>query len=255
MDRDGDGRTELSTHDDPIGVSRARVEAAEALRRLGNALVGHHVDDDYLLEMAKTADAMLTEVIHGERRTRPIDDLKRYVWGLPPGEGDRVDHFPDCIVSGAANPMGLGMSIRRDGEEAVARVRLGHAFEGAPGRAHGGVVASIFDDVMGIVLTIQSTPAFTARLTVSYLAPVPVGVELEFRARQTWREGRKLFIAAEATHEGSVIAEAEGLFIALPPERFGLPPAPEEVRAEAGPVFSGDTPEPPGPGRGTGTAP
>jgi acyl-coenzyme A thioesterase PaaI-like protein len=209
------------------------VEAAEALRRLGNALVGHHVDDDYLHEIAKTADAMLTEVIHGERRTRPVDDMKRYVWGLHPGEGARVDHFPDCVVSGAANPMGLGMSIWRSDDEAVARVRLGHAFEGAPGRAHGGVVAAIFDDVMGIVLTIHSSPAFTARLTVSYLAPVPVGVELEFRARQTWREGRKLFIAAEATHGGSVIAEAEGLFIALPPERFGLPPAPEVLRAEA----------------------
>jgi acyl-coenzyme A thioesterase PaaI-like protein len=213
-------------------VSQARIEAAEALRRLGNALVGHHVDDDYLLEMAKMADGMLTEVISGERRIRNVDDMKRYVWGLHPGEGARVDHFPDCVVSGTANPMGLGMTIWRDGEEAVARVRLGHAFEGAPGRAHGGVVAAIFDDVMGIVLTIQSTPAFTARLTVSYLAPVPIGVELEFRARQTWREDGKLFIAAEATHDGAVLAEAEGLFIALPPERFGLPPAPEEVRAE-----------------------
>jgi acyl-coenzyme A thioesterase PaaI-like protein len=240
-------------NEDPIKVSAARVEAAEALRRLGNALVGHHVDDDYLHEMAKTADAMLTEVIHGERRTRPIDDMKRYVWGIHSGSGARVDHFPDCVVSGAANPMGLGMSIWRDDEEAVARVRLGHAFEGAPGRAHGGVVAAIFDDVMGIVLTIHSSPAFTARLTVSYLAQVPVGVELEFRARQTWREGKKLFIAAEATHEGNVLAEAEGLFIALPPERFGLPPAPEEVRAEAA-VFSGDSTEPPGPGRGFGTS-
>jgi acyl-coenzyme A thioesterase PaaI-like protein len=236
MDSDGDGRTELSTHDDPIRVSQARIQAAEALRRVGNAVVGHHVDDDYLFEMAKMADTMLTEVIGGQRRIRPIDDMKRYVWGILPGEGDRIDHFPDCVVSGAANPMGLGMRIWRDGEEAVARVRLGHAFEGAPGRAHGGVVAAIFDDVMGIVLTIQSTPAFTARLTVSYLAPAPVGVEIEFRARQTWREGRKLYIAAEATHEGNVIAEAEGLFIALPPERFGLPPAPDEVRAETGPL-------------------
>src|ERR1700704_3331500 len=118
MESDGDGRTELSAHDDPTRVSQARVEAAEALRRLGNALVGHHVEDDYLLEMAKTADAMLTGVIGGEARTRPIDDMKRYVWGIAPGEGDRVDHFPDCIVSGAANPMGLGMSIWRDEEEA-----------------------------------------------------------------------------------------------------------------------------------------
>ena len=236
MAADGDGRAELSTNEDPIRVAQARIEAAEALRRLGNALVGHHVDDDYLFEIAKTADAMLREVIHGERRTRPIDDMKRYVWGISPGEGVRVDHFPDCVVSGAANPMGLGMSVWRDDQEAVARVRLGHAFEGAPGRAHGGVVAAIFDDVMGIVLTIHSTPAFTARLTVSYLAPVPVGVELEIRARQTWREGRKVYMAAEATHEGNVLAEAEGLFIALPPERFGLPPAPDEIRAEAGPT-------------------
>ena len=85
-------------------VSPARIEAAEALRRLGNALVGHHVDDDYLHEMAKAADRMLAEVISGERRARPVDDMKRYVWGIPPREGDRVDHFPDCIVSGAANP-------------------------------------------------------------------------------------------------------------------------------------------------------
>ncbi|HET9772820.1 MAG TPA: PaaI family thioesterase [Acidimicrobiia bacterium] len=220
--------------DDPMKVSGARIEAAEALRRLGNALVGHHVEDDYLHEMAKIADGMLREVIAGERRERPVDNMKRYVWGLSPGEGDRIDHFPDCIVSGAANPMGLGMSLWRDGDEALARVRLGHAFEGAPGRAHGGIVASIFDDVMGIVLTIHSTPAFTARLTVSYLAPAPIGVELEFRARLTSREGRKLCMAAEATHKGTLIAEAEGVFIALPPERFGLPPAPEEVRAEAG---------------------
>lgn len=241
-------------NDDPIRVSQARVEAAEALRRLGHALVGHHVDDDYLFEMAKTADTMLGEVIQGARRERPVDDMKRYVWGLHPGVGDRVEHFPDCVVSGAANPMGLGMSIWRDEEEAVARVRLGHAFEGAPGRAHGGVVASIFDDVMGIVLTIHSTPAFTARLTVSYLAPVPVGVELEFRARRTWREGRKLFIAAEATQNGNVLAEAEGLFIALPPERFGLPPDPEEVRAEAGELHQ-PPPRQESPGRSPGGAP
>src|SRR5688500_8453902 len=171
MPTDRNGRTELSTNDDPIRVSPARVEAAEALRRLGNALVGHHVEDDYLFEMAKMADAMLTEVISGERRARPVDDMKRYVWGISPGEGDRVNHFPDCVVSGAANPMGLGMSIWRDEDEAVARVRLGHAFEGAPGRALGGIVASIFDGVLGIVHIIHTMSAFNVRITVSYLDP------------------------------------------------------------------------------------
>ena len=63
-------------------MSPGRIEAAEALRRLGNALVGHHVEEDYLFEMAKMADAMLAEVIAGERRVRPIDDMKRYVDGM-----------------------------------------------------------------------------------------------------------------------------------------------------------------------------
>src|SRR3989442_9245761 len=154
-------------NEDPTKVSQARVEAAEALRRLGNALVGHHVEDDALFEMAKTADAMLAEVIHGERRIRPVDDMKRYVWGIHPGEGDRLDHFPDCIVSGAANPMGLGMTIWRDDEEAVARVRLGPAFEGAPGPAHGGGVAAHFHAPPVTALALPSTPALPARPTGS----------------------------------------------------------------------------------------
>lgn len=52
-----------------------------------------------------------------------------------------------------------------------------------PARAHGGIVAAVFDDTMGFVLSMQGTPAFTGRLTDSYLAPTPVGEELEFRAR------------------------------------------------------------------------
>ena len=174
-------------NEDPIKVSQARVEAAEALRRLGNALVGHHVEDDDLFEMAKTADAMLAEVIHGERRIRPVDDMKRYVWGIHPGEGDRLDHFPDCIVSGAANPMGLGMTIWRDDEEAVARVRLGHAFEGAPGRAHGGVVAAIFDDVMGMVLNLEY---FFAQESCGWCTPCRDGLPWTARILQAIEEGQ-----------------------------------------------------------------
>jgi acyl-coenzyme A thioesterase PaaI-like protein len=148
--------------------------------------------------------------------------MKREVWENRPGQGGTIDHFPDCIVSGPANPMGIGITVHRDGDEAVARVRLGPAFEGAPGRAHGGVVAAIFDDTMGFVLTIHSVPAYTGRLTVSYLAPTPVGDELEFRARLVRRERRKLFIEGEARHDGDRIAEGSGVFVAIPPERLGL---------------------------------
>jgi acyl-CoA thioesterase FadM len=81
-------------------------------------------------------------------------------------------------------------------------------------------VAALFDEAMGFVLSITCTPAFTGRLTVTYRAPVPVGVPLEFRARLTGRDGRKLLMAAEAHHGEVLLAEAEALFVAVDPERF-----------------------------------
>ena len=71
--------------------------------------------------------------------------------------------------------------MRREGDEAVLTVTLGSAFEGAPGRAHGGVVATLIDEAMGMVLHIVGTPAFTGRLTVNYRAPTPLNEHLEDR--------------------------------------------------------------------------
>jgi acyl-CoA thioesterase FadM len=74
---------------------------------------------------------------------------------------------------------------------------------------------------MGFVLSIHATPAYTGRLTVTYRAPTPLGVELEMRARLRSRHGRKLRIEAEAHQGSTLVAQAEGLFVAVEPERFG----------------------------------
>lgn len=206
-------------------ASPARIAAADALRRLGQSVVGREVDDDVFRRLTATVDDLVADVEAGPPRSRPVDDLKRRLFDDPPPDGHSMDHFPDCIVSGPANPMGIAIQVHREGGEAVARVALGPAFEGAPGRAHGGVVAAIFDDTLGFVLGMERTPAYTARLTVSYLAPTPIGEELEFRARLRNRRGRKLLIDGTAYHGSTRFAESEGLFIAIPPERFGMAPS------------------------------
>lgn len=203
-------------------ISDERLAAAGALRRLGHALVGHHVAEDTLHRIAQFVEDVLPEVTAGERRSRPVDDMKRRLFEVVPEDGAGMDHFPDCVVSGRANPMGIAIRVHREGGDAVARVALGAAFEGAPGRAHGGIVAAVFDDTMGFVLSMERTPAFTGRLTVTYRAPTPVEEELEFRARLRERSGRKLVVDGEALWRGDRVAEAEGLFIAIPPERFGM---------------------------------
>lgn len=204
-------------------ASEARRRAATALRRLGHAVVGHQVNDGLLGEIEHFVSTILPIIEAGAPRSRPVHDMKRRLFEQPPEDGATMDHFPDCVVSGDANPMGIAITVRREGDDAVARVTLGAAFEGAPGRAHGGIVAAVFDDTMGFVLSMQATPAFTGNLSVSYRAPTPVGEELVFRARLKERSGRKLVIEGEAFAGDTKVADAEGLFISIPPERFGLP--------------------------------
>jgi acyl-coenzyme A thioesterase PaaI-like protein len=204
-------------------VAEDRIAAATALRRLGHALVGHEVDGPTLRRIRDLVADLTPTVEAGERRSRPVDDMKRRLFEDAPGDGEAMEHFPDCVVSGVANPMGVAITVRRDGDDAVARVALQAAFEGAPGRAHGGIVAAIFDDTMGFVLSMERTPAFTGRLTVTYRAPTPLDEELEFRCRLRERVDRKLWIDGEAMAGGVTVASAEGLFIAIPPERFTAP--------------------------------
>lgn len=203
----------------------AREAAALALRRLGHAVVGHDCEPDLLSRVAREAERIAAEVERGTPRSRPVETMKRRLWESPPPDGGPMSHFAECVVSGEANPMGIGIQPRRVGEEVVADFNLGAAFEGAPQRAHGGVVAAIFDDIMGYVLVLLRTPAYTGQMTVDYLAPVPIGVDLQVRAWLERRDGRKLWMRAEMTRDGEVIGGAGGVFIAIPPERLGITPS------------------------------
>lgn len=193
----------------------ARARAAAALRTLGHRLVDHEADEALLAEIATRAGELTAAVVASPRVQRFIaDDLGHN--GLPPANGEPMDHYPACPVSGQENPLGLAIRLRREDDCAVATVRFDAACAGLPEITHGGAVAAVFDDLMGFVLvSLNLLVGYTARLTVSYRAPVPLRTEIEFRGRLTRHEGRKLFIeaTARAASSGQLLAEAEGLFI------------------------------------------
>lgn len=196
------------------------------MRRLGHAMVAHETDDDLLRRIAHQATATAEVVESGTRRRRPIEAMKERLWQDPPDDGDRMAHFEECIVSGQANPMGLMMRVRRSGEAVEGQVNLGAAFEGAPRRAHGGIVAAILDDIMGYVMLIQRTPAYTGTLRIRYAAPIPVEADLIATAWLAERDGRKLSVAAVlATADGDEVAHGDAVFIAIPAERLSSSPA------------------------------
>lgn len=202
--------------EDAVRVARARERAAAAMRRLGHATMSHEADVELLESIAEAADRVTDRIVAQPPRKRDLLEIKRRMFEVDVAEGERFVHFDECFVSGPQNPMGIGIEVHRDGEEAVAEVTLGAAFEGAPGRSHGGIVAAIFDDVCGYLITLLKTPAFTGSLTVNYLAPTPIGAPLEFRARVQGQEGRRLFIEADAHAGGEVVATAQATFITVP---------------------------------------
>jgi acyl-coenzyme A thioesterase PaaI-like protein len=207
-------------------TSPARLALADSLRRLGNGLVAHQPDDELLRRITAQVDDLLPGVLAAPERPHAFHVQETGVFSEPRPDGrDAVvkNAFPDCVVSGRANPMGIAARLWREGDEAVCQVTLGEAFEGAPGRAHGGIVASLIDETMGLVISMARTPAYTGRLTVTYRAPTPVGQLLEVRSRLADRSGRKLTITAELKAGRTLLAQGEGLFIAVDPNDFFTP--------------------------------
>jgi acyl-coenzyme A thioesterase PaaI-like protein len=201
----------------------ARFVAAAALRDLNHAFAAHDPEAGTLEALAEAARAQIEQLTAAPARDRL--ELMR----APAGEPFRMlsggAGFADRAVAGAANPTSIDLDVDYEGDEVVARVVLRRAFEGAPGRAHGGIVAAAFDDVTGFVIGLLRQPAFTGELTVRYLAPVPVDEPLEMRARLDGRERRKLFISGEARNQhGEVVATCRAIYVAVDPTRFaGFP--------------------------------
>ena len=206
-----------------MSTEDVRADAAAALRDLNHTFVERDPDDELLREIARDVRALTQRLSVIERRDRLA--LMRAAIGTDSfpittsGSG-----FSDRAVAGASNPTSVDVEVTYEADEVVARVVLRRAFEGAPGRAHGGIVAAAFDDVTGFVIGQLHEPAFTGELTVRYLAPVPVDEPLEMRARLEGRERRKLFITAEARHGDLIVATCHAIYITVDPTRFaGFP--------------------------------
>ena len=200
-----------------------RVRAATLLRRIGHEFVAREISDDQLAEVNSRLDELSAIISSGALRSRqvPSGSLASFKMTVPEeGQIEKHQLFSDSIVSGGANPMGLGGYLWREGSNALMEVTLGKAFEGAPGRAHGGIVAALIDETMGLVLAISEVLAFTAQLDITYVAPTPINTPIVAKAWLDKQDGRKLSIAATVTAGDVEIARATALFISVDPEKF-----------------------------------
>ena len=195
-----------------------RIGAASLMRQLGHEFVARTLSDDELEALSRNVRTLLDDIRTAPPRLRELsrDRLEEFTLTIPTFDeiGER-QLFSDSIVAGAANPMGLAAQLWRDGDVACVRVTLGKAFEGAPGRAHGGVIAALLDEVMGLMNVIHGAMAFTAQLDITYVAPTPVGEPIIARAWLARRDNRKQFVEATLHADDVLVASANALFISI----------------------------------------
>ncbi|HHC08697.1 MAG TPA: PaaI family thioesterase [Actinobacteria bacterium] len=196
-----------------------RARTAERLRRLAHAFMSYELPTDLLDEITTAVDALLPRIEACPHRVTRHPDQRTFEAALAAGDvAELIDRaytplFGHTMISGPANPMGVDAAFRREGDTVVAEVVLGRAYEGAPGRAHGGILSAILDETMGAAALLSGDLAFTGQLTVTYRAPTPIETPLEFRAWITGREDRKIFVHGEGRHEDRLLTEAEGVFV------------------------------------------
>jgi acyl-coenzyme A thioesterase PaaI-like protein len=123
-----------------------------------------------------------------------------------------VDDY--CFACGQANPKGLHLTFRFEGEEYVCDFTAAREYQGWTDIVHGGIVSTVMDEVMTRLLWERGIGAMTAELTVRLKHPTPVGRPLTARARLVSQRRRLYETAAELSLEdGTVTATATGKFL------------------------------------------
>ena len=133
------------------------------------------------------------------------------------GPDEEVLRFPaesGCFGCSASNQAGLQLTFRRREGGIFSGYTIPDRFHGAPGIAHGGIVASIFDELScAAVFFLKGRHVVTGELGVRYVRPCPVETLLEFHASIVeGTHGRYAVVEARAQKDGVLLARSSGKF-------------------------------------------
>ncbi len=212
----------------------ARFELADQIRRVTSAMVGLPISDTDITAAAAAIKGVADDL---ERVAGP----GRRARAQPDPVGDPQEFFPTSPVIGFANPVAPPVVVEAVDGELRGTATFDYQYEGPPTCVHGGVIAMVFDEMLGAANIMAGSPAMTGTLTIKYRKPTPLRTPLRLEARYLERDGRKVRTYGAIFHGDLLTAEAEGIFIEVVPQRFlaivtensDSPEAVEQVRADA----------------------
>ena len=145
---------------------------------------------------------------HPVGRTIAAFTQRSYVSNEPEGDRLRVRYEarPEAVPhASAASPAALR-----------AEVWFGPRTEGPPGHAHGGSVAAVLDEVMGLAAWLAHRPAVAAHLEIDLRTPIPIGTTARVETSLGAADDRKTAVHARVLGpDDTLYAEASGIFVLL----------------------------------------
>lgn len=128
-----------------------------------------------------------------------------------------------CFICGLENPVGLKLKIYQTGPGVIeTHYTAPEHFQGYPGVLHGGIVATILDEISGRAH--MGNPAaprfmFTGKLEVKYRKNVPTGQPLKIIGKAGKSKGKMAEgWAGIYDQAGTLLAEAHSVLIDVPQE-------------------------------------
>jgi uncharacterized protein (TIGR00369 family) len=138
-----------------------------------------------------------------------------------------------CFACGELNEHGLQLALHADERGCWTELSLDERFQGWESVAHGGIVATILDEVMAWSVIGRGTWGVTARMQIAFHKPIPTGHPIraeghvvEDRRRTLLTEGRLL-----DRETGAVLATGTGTYMAAPPDRLAILQARYKLRS------------------------
>jgi acyl-coenzyme A thioesterase PaaI-like protein len=187
---------------------------ADAVRRVIDLAVRPGASPDVLTAAARRVEAAADSL---EGVTPPwVASMP----AVPAFDDDPHRFFPYSPMIGYYNPLAPPMEcVIRDGV-VHATVLATAAYEGPPGCVHGGVIAGMFDEVLGVANIAAGAGAMTGTLTIVYRSPTPLYEQLRLEGHTSAIDGRKVHTTGTLHAGDRLCAEASGVFILVDHDRF-----------------------------------
>ena len=140
-----------------------------------------------------------------------------------------ADH--NCFACGGTNPIGMHLAIELGEGTASTTWVPGKDYVGWEEKVHGGLLATLLDEVMAWAPSSYDSWAVTAEMHLRFRSPANPDERLVAEAHVTRRRRRIYDVRGDVRGEdGRVVVEGEGRFLGASPsekrelkERYGMP--------------------------------